>query len=109
MRRGVFFAGTPGYRRRYRAVLPCVAVCVFASTADETSSVCPMDCAPLAIPNRQGQGVTGAVTFGIEEEYFVVDAQTKLAAHDVPQKFFEAAKAATDGRVSTEFLQPQIE
>jgi len=53
--------------------------------------------------------MTGAFTFGIEEEYFLVDAQTKLAAHDVPQQFFEAAKKATDGRVSTEFLQPQIE
>src|SRR5262249_31959325 len=71
--------------------------------------VCPMDFAPLAIPNRQGQGVTGAFTFGIEEEYFVVDAQTKLAAHDVPQKFFEAAKAATDGRIAPEFLRAQIE
>jgi len=68
-----------------------------------------MDFAPLAIPNRQGQGVTGAFTFGIEEEYFVVDAQTKLAAHDVPQKFFEAAKAATDGRIAPEFLRAQIE
>jgi len=59
--------------------------------------------------NRQGRGTTGAFTFGIEEEYFLIDAQTKLAPRDVPQQFFEAAKAATDGRVSTEFLQPQIE
>jgi carboxylate-amine ligase len=48
-------------------------------------------------------------TFGIEEEYFLVDAQTKLVAYDVPQSFFEAAKTATDGRISPEFLQPQIE
>jgi glutamate---cysteine ligase / carboxylate-amine ligase len=53
--------------------------------------------------------MTGAFTFGIEEEYFLVDAQSKLAADAVPQQFFEAAKTATDGRVSTEFLQPQIE
>lgn len=53
--------------------------------------------------------MTHPFTFGIEEEYFLVDAQTKLVAGDVPQSFFEAAKAATDGRVSTEFLQPQIE
>jgi glutamate---cysteine ligase / carboxylate-amine ligase len=47
--------------------------------------------------------------FGIEEEYFLVDAQTKLVAHDVSPAFFEAASAATRGRISTEFLQPQIE
>ncbi len=50
-----------------------------------------------------------AFTIGIEEEYFLVDAQTKLVAADVPQSFFEAAKAATAGRISPEFLQPQIE
>src|SRR6266849_5990123 len=53
--------------------------------------------------------MTNAFTFGIEEEYFLVDAETKLVAHDVPQAFFEAARAAADGRVSPEFLQPQIE
>ena len=53
--------------------------------------------------------MAGAFTFGIEEEYFLVEAQTKLVASDVPPAFFEAAKAATDGRISTEFLQPQIE
>jgi carboxylate-amine ligase len=53
--------------------------------------------------------MTHAFTFGIEEEYFLVDAQTKLMAHDVPQPFFEAAKAATEGRIAPEFLQPQIE
>jgi len=47
--------------------------------------------------------------FGIEEEYFLVDAETGLVASEVPPAFFEAAKAATDGRCSTEFLQPQIE
>src|SRR5215467_1193557 len=53
--------------------------------------------------------MTGAFTFGIEEEYFLVDAATKRVAFDVPPAFFEAAKAATEGRCSTEFLQPQIE
>jgi len=50
-----------------------------------------------------------AFTFGIEEEYFLVEAETKLVARNVPQSFFEAAKAATGGRISPEFLQPQIE
>ena len=50
-----------------------------------------------------------AFTFGMEEEYFLVDAKTKRLAGDVPQALFEAAKAATDGRIAPEFLQPQIE
>jgi glutamate---cysteine ligase / carboxylate-amine ligase len=50
-----------------------------------------------------------AFTIGIEEEYFLVEAETWLAAHDVSQAFFAAAKEATGGRISTEFLQPQIE
>jgi carboxylate-amine ligase len=53
--------------------------------------------------------MTGTFAFGIEEEYFLIDAETKLVASDVPPEFFEAAKAATEGRISTEFLQPQIE
>jgi carboxylate-amine ligase len=53
--------------------------------------------------------MTGRFAFGIEEEYFLVDAETKLVASDVAPAFFEAAKAATGGRISTEFLQPQIE
>ena len=47
--------------------------------------------------------------FGIEEEYFLVDGRTKLMPQSVPRAFFDAAKAATDGRVSPEFLQAQIE
>jgi carboxylate-amine ligase len=53
--------------------------------------------------------MTGAFAFGIEEEYFLVDAQTMLVASDVPPEFFEAAKAATEGRIAREFLQSQIE
>src|SRR5262249_50821388 len=47
--------------------------------------------------------------FGIEEEYFLVDAETKSLVHHMPQAFLEAAKAAANGRISPEFLQPQIE
>jgi carboxylate-amine ligase len=53
--------------------------------------------------------MTGAFSFGIEEEYFLVDAETKSVVRDMPQAFFDAAKAAADGRISPEFLQPQIE
>jgi carboxylate-amine ligase len=68
-----------------------------------------MDFGPLARSHRQDQGMAGAFTFGMEEEYFLVDAETKLVAHHVPKEFFQAAKAATDGRCMTEFLQAQIE
>jgi carboxylate-amine ligase len=53
--------------------------------------------------------MTDAFTFGIEEEYFLVDAETKFVARNVPQAFFDAAKAAAQGRISPEFLQPQVE
>src|SRR5882672_1841163 len=47
--------------------------------------------------------------FGIEEEYFLVDAQTKRVARRMPEKFLMAANEATDGRVTGEFLQSQVE
>jgi carboxylate-amine ligase len=53
--------------------------------------------------------MAGDFTFGIEEEYFLVDAETKSVARDMPQEFFEAARAATGGRLAGEFLQSQIE
>src|SRR5256885_17093492 len=47
--------------------------------------------------------------FGIEEEYFLVDAQTKRVARRMPEKFLMAANEATDGLVTGEFLQLQVE
>jgi carboxylate-amine ligase len=47
--------------------------------------------------------------FGIEEEYFLVDAETKLVARRMPKAFLEQASEATGGLVSGEFLQSQIE
>src|SRR5215510_12973154 len=47
--------------------------------------------------------------FGIEEEYFLVDAQTKRVARHMPEKFLMAANKATDGHVTGEFLQSQVE
>lgn len=47
--------------------------------------------------------------FGIEEEYFLVDATTKSVARSMHEGFLEAAKAATGGQVKGEFLQSQIE
>jgi carboxylate-amine ligase len=50
-----------------------------------------------------------AYTFGIEEEYFLVDAETKQVARRTSDAFFKAAEKATVGRISREFLQAQIE
>jgi len=50
-----------------------------------------------------------AYTIGIEEEYFLVDAQTKTVAAERPEDFFAAAKAAIGAQVRGEFLQSQIE
>jgi carboxylate-amine ligase len=53
--------------------------------------------------------MSAGFSFGIEEEYFLVDARTKLVPRVVPRAFFEAAKDATSGRIAPELLQPQIE
>jgi len=50
-----------------------------------------------------------AYTIGIEEEYFLVDAETKTVAAERPEAFFSAAKAALGTQVRGEFLQSQIE
>jgi glutamate---cysteine ligase / carboxylate-amine ligase len=47
--------------------------------------------------------------FGIEEEYFLVDAQTKAPARAMPAAFLAEAKTATGGQVTGEFLQSQVE
>src|SRR3954468_16892166 len=47
--------------------------------------------------------------FGIEEEYFLVDAQTKSVAREMPQAFLEKLKSVTDGQVRGEMLQSQLE
>src|SRR6202047_2160430 len=47
--------------------------------------------------------------FGIEEKFFLVDADTKSAARAMPAAFLEAAQKATGGQVSGELLQSQGE
>jgi glutamate---cysteine ligase / carboxylate-amine ligase len=50
-----------------------------------------------------------AYRFGIEEEYFLVDAETKSVAREMPEAFLAQAQEATGGRIRGEFLQSQIE
>ena len=65
--------------------------------------------------NKAGNGTTslahfsGAFRFGIEEEYFLVDAETKAIAATVPKVLFATAKSSTLGRGRDEFLQQQLE
>src|SRR5437667_12725309 len=56
------------------------------------------------VSGNGARSMHGLFTVGIEEEYFLVDAQTKLVTNDMPQAFFEAARAATGGRGVGEFL-----
>jgi carboxylate-amine ligase len=53
--------------------------------------------------------MTKEYQFGIEEEFFLVDADTKSAARAMPKRFLEAAKKAAGGQVSGELLQAQVE
>ena len=48
-------------------------------------------------------------SFGIEEEYFLVDAKTKAIALMVPEVLFAIAKESSEGRIKGEFLRQQIE
>jgi glutamate---cysteine ligase / carboxylate-amine ligase len=53
--------------------------------------------------------MTNAFRFGIEEEYFLVNAETKSVERGIPRSFFEDARAELGDQVSGELLQSQIE
>ena len=53
--------------------------------------------------------MTHGYRFGIEEEYFLVDAETKTVARQMPAAFLADAMQVTGDRVKGEFLQSQIE
>jgi carboxylate-amine ligase len=48
-------------------------------------------------------------TLGIEEEYLLVDRQSRDLVIDPPPGLMEACEKATDGRVSPEFIRSQVE
>ena len=50
-----------------------------------------------------------AYTFGMEEEYFIVDIATKTVATAMPEEFFAAVQKALGPQVMGEMLQSQIE
>src|SRR5487761_849285 len=47
--------------------------------------------------------------FGIEEEYFLADAETGEVPAETPDALFRAADFGATGRIGREFLQAQIE
>jgi len=53
--------------------------------------------------------MSGDFKFGIEEEFFLVDAETKSVSREMPSGFLERVTAATAGQVKGEMLQSQIE
>jgi carboxylate-amine ligase len=48
-------------------------------------------------------------TLGIEEEYLLVDAQSRNLIHEAPPTMLPACEQALEGQVTPEFLQCQIE
>jgi carboxylate-amine ligase len=48
-------------------------------------------------------------SFGIEEEFFLVDSTTLDVAHTTPNEFFEAVNWSTGGQAMREMLQAQLE
>jgi glutamate---cysteine ligase / carboxylate-amine ligase len=48
-------------------------------------------------------------SIGIEEEYFLIDAHTKMVAPSMPEAFLNEAKETLGTQVMPEFLQSQIE
>jgi carboxylate-amine ligase len=46
---------------------------------------------------------------GIEEEYFVIDLQTRNLRRLMPRKSFRSCQRLLEGRVASEMLQCQIE
>ena len=55
------------------------------------------------------RGPDAEFTFGIEEEYFLADAETFEAPAFTPAGLFEAAGFATGGQSTQEFIQSQVE
>jgi glutamate---cysteine ligase / carboxylate-amine ligase len=65
---------------------------------------------PHAVPARQTVGMPSAdYSFGIEEEYFLCDAQTRQLAGEVPAHLLAGAHERLGDAVTTELLQSQIE
>lgn len=76
--------------------MPRIAPAVISGYSPETSS-------------RPTAFIPAMYSFGIEEEYFVFDRQSRRAVSSANGKFIAAAKKRLGDRVTTEMLQSQIE
>ena len=65
----------------------------------------------LLSPDRQARVFTpdDRFQFGIEEEYFLSDAETGEVPAETPDSLFQTAAFAAPGHIGREFLQAQIE
>lgn len=63
----------------------------------------------LVIRSAQNHDDVSEYSFGIEEEYFLADAQTLDVAMQTPNELFEAANWSTGGQAMREMLQAQLE
>ena len=54
-------------------------------------------------------GTVPSFTIGIEEEYLLVDRETRDLVTEAPAELLERGERRTDGRMTTEFLQSQLE
>src|SRR5204863_6569602 len=58
---------------------------------------------------RERWSMSGDFKFGVEEEYFLVDGETKSVSREMPKSFLDKVKSVTGGQVTGEMLQSQIE
>lgn len=63
----------------------------------------------LVIRSASGRDGAAEYSFGIEEEYFLVDAASGDAAMRTPDDLFQAANWSTGGQAMREMLQAQLE
>ncbi|WP_407159945.1 carboxylate-amine ligase [Bradyrhizobium sp. STM 3557] len=63
----------------------------------------------LVIRSAAGRDDVTEYSFGIEEEYFLVDGRTRDVAIRTPDDLFEAANWSTGGQAMREMLQAQLE
>ncbi|PZA12165.1 carboxylate-amine ligase [Rhodopseudomonas palustris] len=63
----------------------------------------------LVIRSAIGVDADAAYSFGVEEEYFLADAETYEVAMQTPNGLFETASWSTGGQAMREMLQAQIE
>src|SRR5258705_3686669 len=53
--------------------------------------------------------MSGDYKFGIEEEYFLVDAESKSVSREMPKSFLEQVSSATGGQAMGEMLQSHMD